>query len=169
MSHLPPATAANFCLRLFISRAFGHKLACVSPSFDKSNPRVDGPSSSPVIHQRNSVYNFKEKSVAPLRLFFPHRRYFPASSDPVCDEADRLIIAVNGWKKLYWLACVCFSFLSGAAIPTFTNPAWQGSSSGDVSRHNTTQRARAYAYVHERNKWKYIVFLKNGTKKFRKS
>lgn len=164
MSHLPTATAANFCLRFFISRAFGHKLACVFPPFDKSNPRVVGPCSSPVIHQRNSVYNFKEKSAAPLRLSFPHRQYFPVSSDPVCDEGDRLIFVVNGWNNLYWLASACISFLSGAAIPTFTNPAWQGSSSGDVSRHNTTQRTRAYAYVHERNKWKYIVFTKKLNK-----
>lgn len=45
--------------------------------------RLVAPSPSLVTRQPNSVYNFKQKSAAPLRLSFPQRRYFPASPDAV--------------------------------------------------------------------------------------
>lgn len=64
-------------------------------------------------------------------------------------DADKISVSASQRTVSVCLSvclCVCESVPrsvsvrlspSEARIPTFTNPAWQGSSSGDVSRHNT--------------------------------
>lgn len=160
MSHLPTATAANFCLRFVIS--FGHKLACVFPSFDKSKPRVVGPLSVPGNTATKLGLQLQGKVGCPAPSLLPSPTILPCVFRPAPRRRRSPNFRCGRPKKtLYWPACVCFSFLSGAAIPTFTNPAWQGSSSGDVSRHNTTRRARARArtYASEPNKSISLFFL----------
>lgn len=122
---------------------------------------VVGPSSSPARYQQKSLSNFQESRAALLVAPSLGGR---SPSPGIPGRLEGAEVRLSGDRRRP-LSCLCppsSSSLSGAALPTFTNP--RDKAVPAVTSADTTRRARAYAHAQQRNKWKSTMFTKNGIK-----